>query len=125
MDTVELSPAQEESLRTVGLISYLLHTIVAVCAVVPGLQAVPLLLIAAIVLDLVKKGDAAGSWQESHFSWRLRSVVYALLAYVLTLPFFLLFVIPGFIAWFIVSLWFLYRVVKGWSSLNAKRPMPQ
>ncbi len=37
-ETIELSQ-QERSLKTVGHISYLLHTIVAVGAVLPGVQA--------------------------------------------------------------------------------------
>ena len=64
--TVKLSPERESSLRTVGHISYALHAIVAVAAVLPGAQVSVFLLVAAFILDLVKRGDAAGSWQESH-----------------------------------------------------------
>jgi len=28
------------------------------------------------------------------------------------------------VAWFIISLWFLYRVVRGWLALNDRRAMP-
>lgn len=120
---VMLSPEQAQSLHTVGVISYVLHTVVAVGALVPGFQVSVLLLLVAIVLDIVKRPEAAGSWQASHFSWRLRSVVYAGIAYVVTLPLWLL-VIPGWIAWLLISVWFLYRIVQGWSSLSARRPMP-
>jgi uncharacterized membrane protein len=115
---------REDGLRTVGHISYLLHTIVAVGAVLPGAQASTLLLIIAFVLDLVKKGDAAGTWQESHFSWRIRTVVIAALLYAVTAPLWLLLIAPGWIAWGIVSIWFLYRVVRGWVNLNGGRAMP-
>lgn len=118
-----LSPAQEQSLHTVGLISYVLHAIVAVGAVLPGLQPSMLLLLVAVVIDLLNRAEAAGSWQASHFSWRLRSVLYAGLAYVLTAPLFLLLVVPGFIAWFIVSLWFLFRIFKGFSAMQSRRPV--
>ncbi len=66
---------KQASLRTIGHVSYLLHTIVAVGAVLPGPQASVLLLLIAFILDLVKRSDAQGSWQESHFSWRIRSVL--------------------------------------------------
>ena len=59
---------QAESLKTIGWISYLLHLIVAVAAVVPGAQVVIGILLVALVIDLVKKSDAAGTWQASHFS---------------------------------------------------------
>lgn len=122
--TVVLDPAREQSLRSVGLISYILHTIVAVGAVLPGVQASVLLLLVAVILDLVKRDEAAGSWQASHFSWRLRSVVWAGLLYVITIPLWLAFLLPGWIAWCVISIWFLYRIVRGWLAMNDRRPMP-
>ncbi len=122
---VVLSPEREGSLVTVGHISYLLHTIVAVTAVLPGTQASIMLLLVSFILDLVKKGDAEGSWQESHFSWRIRSVIWAAVLYVVTIPLWLLFIVPGWIAWALISIWFLYRVVRGWMNLNSRKAMPQ
>ena len=115
---------RERSLRTIGNVSYALHAIVAVAAVMPTLQASVLLLAAAFILDIVKRGDAAGTWQASHFSWRIRSVVWAAVLYVATLPLWVLFLVPGWIAWGLISIWFLYRVVRGWLSLNDRKPMP-
>jgi uncharacterized membrane protein len=118
------SDERERSLRTIGHVSYALHAIVAVGAVLPGFQPGVVLLIAAFILDLVKRDDAAGTWQESHFSWRIRSVLWAAGLYLITLPLWFLFVIPGWIAWGLISIWFLYRVVRGWLSLNDQKPMP-
>jgi uncharacterized membrane protein len=122
--TVNPSPERENSLRTVGHISYALHAIVAVAAVLPGAQVSVLLLVAAFILDIVKRDDAAGSWQESHFRWRIRSVIWAAILYVVTIPLWLLLVLPGWIAWAAISIWFLYRVVRGWLALNDRKPMP-
>ncbi|MBL0730252.1 hypothetical protein [Piscinibacter sp. HJYY11] len=122
-DVIDVSQ-KERSLKTVGHISYALHTIVAVGAVLPGVQAGVLLLVVAFVLDLVKKDDAMGSWQESHFRWRIRSVLWAGGLYLVTAPLWLLFVVPGWIAWAAVSIWFLYRVVRGWVNLNNNAAMP-
>ena len=66
---------RDQHLRTIGHISYALHAIVAVGAVLPAFQPSVLLLVAAFILDLVKKDDAQGCWQQSHFSWRIRSVL--------------------------------------------------
>jgi uncharacterized membrane protein len=115
----------EDSLRTIGHISYALHAIVAVGAVLPGFQPGILLLLVAFILDLVKKDDARGSWQESHFSWRIRSVLWAGVLYVVTIPLWFLLVLPGWIAWALISIWFLYRVIRGWLALNDRRAMPQ
>jgi uncharacterized membrane protein len=121
---VMLDPARESSLRTIGHISYALHAIVAIGAVLPGTQGSVLLLLAAFILDLVKRGDAAGTWQESHFRWRIRSVVIAAILYVVTLPLWLLLIAPGWLAWGLVSIWFAYRVIRGWLALNDGKPMP-
>lgn len=113
----------DESLRTWGWISYFLHLIVAVAAVLPGAQVSIVLLLIALVIDLVKRDDAAGTWQASHFSWRIRSVLWAGILYLLTSWLWLLFIIPGWIAWGLISLWFLYRIVKGMLRMNSGRPV--
>lgn len=115
--------ASTQSLRNVGWVSYILHLVVAVAAVVPGAQVSIVLLLVALVIDLVKRGDAAGTWQASHFSWRIRTVVWAAFWYLITAPLFLFFLVPGAIAWLIVSVWFLYRIVKGMVRMNDRRPV--
>jgi uncharacterized membrane protein len=115
---------RDASLKTIGHISYALHAIVAVGAVLPGVQASVLLLLAAFVLDMVKRDDARGTWQESHFSWRIRSVLWAGVLYLVTSWLWLLFLIPGWIAWGLISVWFLYRVIRGWLALSNGKPMP-
>ena len=107
-----------QSLNTVGTISYVLHLIVAVGAVVPGGLMSPVLLIAALVVDLLNRERAEGSWHASHFRWRIRTVLIAAALYVVTLPLWALLWVPGWIAWIIISLWFLYRIVIGFSAMN-------
>ena len=127
-DIIDNAPGvnqRDDSLRTIGHISYALHAVVAIGAVLPGVQASIVLLLVAFILDLVKRDDARGTWQESHFGWRIRSVLWAGVLYVVTIPLWLLFFVPGWIAWCAISIWFLYRVVRGWLALNDRRPMPQ
>ncbi len=124
MDVVVKNGEKAEALKTVGWLSYLLHLIVAVAAVVPGAQVGAGLLLVALVIDLVKKSDALGTWQASHFAWRIRTVLWAGALYVLTAPLFLLLYFPGAIAWAVISLWFLYRIVKGMVRMNASEAMP-
>jgi uncharacterized membrane protein len=115
---------KERSLKSLGHVSYALHAITAIGVVIPGLQVGVGLLIIAFILDLVKKDDARGTWQESHFRWRIRSVIWAGVLYVATSWLFLLLFVPGLIAWTLISIWFLYRVVRGWLNLNDNKPMP-
>jgi len=124
-DIIDIEPDERaESLKTVGWISYILHLVVAVAAVLPGAQPSAGLLVIALVIDLVKKSDAQGTWQASHFSWRIRTVIWAGVLYVVTFPLFLLLYLPGAIAWAIISIWFLYRIVKGMVRMNASQSLP-
>jgi uncharacterized membrane protein len=124
IDVKAVDSEKAQSLKTVGWVSYILHLIVAVAAVVPGAQVGAGLLIVALIIDLVKQSDAAGTWQASHFAWRIRTVIWAGVLYLVTLPLWLLLLVPGMIAWAVISIWFLYRIVKGMVRMNASQVMP-
>jgi uncharacterized membrane protein len=114
---------QLQSLNTIGTISYVLHLIVAVGALIPGGQFGPVLLIAALIIDLVKRPAAEGTWHASHFRWRIRTVWIAALLYALTAPLWFAFLVPGWIAWALISIWFLYRIITGMLRMNHGQPM--
>ena len=114
----EVSLERLQALNSVGTISYVLHLIVAIGAIIPGGQFGTVLLLAALILDLVKRDDAVGTWHASHFSWRIRSVFIAGGLYLVTSPLFLLLYIPGMVAWALISVWFLYRILKGLIAMN-------
>ena len=108
------------SLKTVGHVSYLLHPIVAVGAVLPGAQASVALLIVAFIIDLVKKDErrrhlagVALPLAHPHRAVGRRAVPgdrAAVAAAVRCRA-----GSPGRV----ISIWFLYRVVRGWMNLNA------
>jgi len=112
-----------QSLTTLGTVSYVLHLIVAVGALVPGAQISPVLLVVALVLDLVKREDAENTWHASHFRWRIRTVLIAAALYVLTLPLWFFLLLPGWLAWLVISVWFLYRIIRGMVNMNKGLPM--
>ena len=123
-DIIEVADPRQQNLKTIGHVSYFLHAVVAVGAVIPGFQPGVFLLLVAFALDLWKRDEARGSWQESHFGWRIRSVLWAGGLYLVTAPLWLLLFIPGWIAWAIISIWFLYRIARGWLNLSSNTPMP-
>ena len=124
MNDLVVVSEDERTLKTIGHVSYLLHAVVAIGAVLPGFQPGVLLLLIAFFLDLWKRDAARGSWQESHFSWRIRSVLWAGGLYLVTAPLWLLLIVPGWIAWGLISLWFAYRVIRGWLNLSSNTAMP-
>jgi uncharacterized membrane protein len=72
-----------------------------------------------------QKDEAQGTWQASHFSWRIRSVIWA----GVLVPDHLAAVpaahLPGWIAWGLISIWFLYRIVRGMVAMNKSLPVGQ
>ena len=107
-----------QSLNTVGTISYVLHLVVPVSAIIPGGQFGPVLLVVALILDMLNRERAAGTWHASHFRWRIRTVLIAAALYLVTFPLWLLLLVPGWMAWTATSIWFLYRIVTGFMAMN-------
>ena len=107
-----------QRLNSIGVISYVLHLLVAVMAMVPGGQFGTTLLIVALLIDWTQRDSAEGTWHASHFRYRIRTVVTAGVLYVATLPLWALLLLPGMIAWIIISVWFLYRIATGFIAMN-------
>jgi uncharacterized membrane protein len=86
--------------------------------------------IIAVVVNYIYRGDARGSWLESHFDWQIRTFWYALawalLVAVVSAPLVLLLGL-GFGTWIVgmavLGLWAIYRIARGWMRLNAHQPM--
>jgi uncharacterized membrane protein len=76
-----------------------------------------------VVLAYVKKGDAAGSWAESHFRWQIRIFWYALACTVLGWA--LVIFLVGFVILFAVTVWLIYRILRGWMLANEDKPAPE
>jgi uncharacterized membrane protein len=83
--------------------------------------------IIAVILNYVKQSDVRGTWLESHFRWQIRTFWFGLLWVALCLFFIVGTLGIGIlIAWLplaFVSLWFIYRIVRGWLRLRDGRPM--
>jgi len=52
-------------------------------------------------------------------------VLWAAVLYLITFPLWFFFVFPGWLAWGLISIWFLYRIVLGMVRLNAQRPVTE
>lgn len=77
----------------------------------------------AMVINYVKRDDLPNHFFVSHFRWQSRSFWYTLAALLLTLPLWLLFVFPGWVAWTLIGFWYLYRFVRGWWAFAENQPM--
>ena len=83
--------------------------------------------IIAVIMNYIKRGEAQGTWLESHFRWQLRTFWFGLLWVVLCGLFVLLTLGIGLlIVWLplgLMSIWLVYRIVRGWLALRDRRPM--
>ena len=77
--------------------------------------------IVGVVINYVKRDDAAGTVYASHFDWQIRTFWWGLLWTVVGMV--LAFVLVGFVVLFVVWVWAIYRVVKGWLKLNDNQPV--
>lgn len=82
--------------------------------------------ILAVILNYIKRNEASGTYLESHFRWQIRTFWFALL-WVLV-GWMLVFTLVGIPLAFMlamgVGIWVLYRVARGWLTLNDKLAMP-
>jgi uncharacterized membrane protein len=83
--------------------------------------------IIAVILNYVKRGDARGTWLESHFDWQIKTFWVAVLASILIglSGLVLAIVLIGFAIWavgfFALGVWAIYRIAKGWMLLRDRR----
>ena len=81
--------------------------------------------IVAVVLSYLKRGEARGTFLESHFRWQIRTFWFALLWCAVGTLLFITIVgvvvaVPLFLA---VGVWVVYRVVRGWLALKEGKPV--
>ena len=83
--------------------------------------------IIAVILNYVKRGDTRGTWLHSHFLWQIRTFWFGLLWVSLCVCFIIVTLgIGALVAWIPlagITIWFIYRIARGWMALNAGRPM--
>ncbi|HEU0201155.1 MAG TPA: hypothetical protein VFR86_12055 [Burkholderiaceae bacterium] len=123
------------SLISVAHVVYALHAVSLVIGAIGAATVVGTFLfgwpsIIAVIINYVKRGEARGTWLESHFRWQIRTFWYALLwaVIVATLSALLAIVVIGFAIWVVgllaLGAWAIYRIARGWLRLKDRQPMP-
>jgi uncharacterized membrane protein len=125
----------DPSLITYTHIIYALHAItvisgIATSATIIGSFIFGLPSIIAVIMNYAKRSDVRGTFLDSHFSWQIRTFwiafISSVIAALISLP--LALVVIGIGLWilfaFIIGIWVIYRVARGWMALRDRRPMP-
>ena len=128
---IESGKKPADGLVTITHVIYGLHAFTVVTGLLSPMLIVTAFLtgwpsILAVVLNYIKRGEARGTYLESHFRWQIRTFWFALLWVVVAglLAFTLIGIPLAFAVVSIAGLWVLYRVARGWLRLNDKLAMP-
>jgi len=135
MNSPAALPRPDSGLVTVTHVVYALHALSLVIGAFGAASIVGTFLfgwpsIIAVIINYVKRGEAKGTWLESHFAWQIRTFWYALLwaAIVALVSGVLLYVIIGIGTWiagmFVLAIWAIYRITRGWLALKDGKPLP-
>lgn len=87
--------------------------------------------IIAVVLSYIQRDKVRGTWLESHIDWVIRTfwiaLAWTLIVVLTSLP--LMLVAIGFatlpLGMFLLGVWAIYRIARGWLRLKDGQPMPQ
>jgi uncharacterized membrane protein len=135
MNTPVTPATPNESLVTTTHIVYALHTLSLVIGAFGASTLIGAFLfgwpsIIAVIINYVKRSEVRGTWLESHFSWQIRTFWWALLWSVIVgvVGTVFLVVLVGIAIWaiglFLLGIWAVYRIARGWLRLKDRQPMP-
>ncbi len=129
------NPPALSSLVTVTHVVYALHAVSLVIGAFGAATIVGTFLfgwpsIIAVIINYVKRSDVRGTWLDSHFSWQIRTfwfaLLWALVVALISIP--LAVIVIGIGTWivgmFLLAIWAIYRVARGWLRLKDEQPMP-
>ena len=126
-----MDAAHEQRLVTWTQVIYALHALSLVTGIIGVATVVGAFLtgwpsIIAVIMNYVKRSEAAGTFLDSHFSWQLRTFWFALLWVVIGWLMIVTIIgaVIGVPILLGVGVWVLYRIARGWINLANRRPMP-
>lgn len=132
MDSTSVYREPDSSLVTISHVTYGLHALGLALGAFGAASVIGSFVfgwpsIIAVILNYVKRGEARGTWLESHFTWQIRTFWYAVLwsIFVLAVGLPLTLVLVGFAIWavgfFVLGIWAIYRIARGWMALRDRR----
>ena len=105
----------DDSLRSNKTLTWIIYALYGASFIV-GITG-----IVAIIMNYVKRGDVAGTYLESHFTWQIRTFWISLIVAIVGLL--LMIVLIGWIVLVADTIWVIYRLVIGAIRLNENRPV--
>jgi uncharacterized membrane protein len=100
--------------RTVMHVLYGLHTI--------AWASMGVLAVIALIVNYIRRADEQDALYVSHHNYMIATFWWTVLWLVVTSPLWLLFFLPGAVAYTVIGLWYLYRCLRGWLRFTEGRP---
>lgn len=101
--------------RTVMHVLYGLHTLAPFSLLS--------LSVVALIINYIRRGDENDALYLNHHAYMIRTFWWAVLWFVVLSPLWLMFLVPGMVAYGIVGLWYLYRYIRGWLRFTDGKPV--
>ena len=131
IDAVVEAAGPPQGMVTLTHVMYGLHAFSAITGLMSAALVVTAFLtgwpsIIAVIMNYVKRSEAAGTFLDSHFSWQLRTFWFALLWVVIGWLMIVTIIgaVIGVPILLGVGVWVLYRIARGWINLANRKPMP-
>ena len=105
----------EDTLRSNKTLTWVIYGLYAASFLV-GITS-----IVAIILNYVKRGDVAGTYLESHFTWQIRTFWISLIVGIIGVV--LMLVLVGWLVLLADMVWVIYRLVVGGLKLSESQPI--
>ncbi len=120
-----------EGLKAWTHVIYALHAFSVLAGIITPMFVVTAFLlgwpsIIAVILNYVKRSEAAGTFLESHFRWQIRTFWFAALWCLVGVALWitLIGILFALALWVATGIWVAYRVIRGWLALGGEKPLP-
>lgn len=103
-------PQKMEENRQLTQIIYILYGL----GIFVGITA-----IIAVIINYVKRDEVRGTWLQSHFDWQIKTFWCVFIIGIIGMI--TRFILIGYVILFGLTLWYIYRMIKGFLAFNDRR----
>lgn len=115
---------------TATLVCYVLFALAAIAAIaghgmMVGAPLLTIIGVVAVIVAYLTRGDARGTWTESHLTWLIRtfwwSFLWNTLGWLLAIT--LIGLPVAIFIWVATTIWVIYRVIRGYLAFHRSAPV--
>ena len=129
--TTQSQDASRQPPVTATLVCYVLFALAAIAAIaghgmMVGAPLLTIIGVVAVIVAYLTRGDARGTWTESHLTWLIRtfwwSFLWNCLGWILVIT--LIGIPVAWVIWVATTIWVIYRLVRGYLYFKDSQAIP-